>query len=147
MEHKSREQLRQVAAYRDVRPHTSPMSKAERLERWAQLLDERGDRSLRAFSGIEFWAAAIRHAARCSGSPLEIAFADPVLRDDGLRDDSYGEARRFFELTDWELHYIVCDCHYGARPAGRTVARRVRGAIPRVPGAGMLGRVWRLLAG
>ena len=42
-----------------------------------------------------------------------MAFNDPVLRAAGLRDDSYGEAKRFFELTDRQLHWLVCYCHYG----------------------------------
>ena len=52
--------------------------------------------------------------ARGDDTPLSIAFADPVLRAEGLADDSYGAAKRFFGLSDGQLHYVVCSCHCGA---------------------------------
>jgi hypothetical protein len=46
-----------------------------------------------------------------------------------LADDSYGEAKRFFELTDNQLHEIVCYCHVGASMQSSRAARCVRAAI------------------
>lgn len=63
---------------------------------------------------------------RDDDSPLAVAFEDTILRAQGLRDDTYGEAKRFFELTDWQLHEIVCHCHVGATIRARWAASRVR---------------------
>ena len=62
---------------------------------------------------------------RSSGSPLWVAFEDPVLRAEGLTSDTYGEAKRFFELTDRQLHNIVCYCHHGVTMTAETTARHV----------------------
>jgi hypothetical protein len=43
-----------------------------------------------------------------------------------MESDSYGEAIRFFELSDEELHGLVCFCHFGERVSAATVARRLR---------------------
>ena len=61
-------------------------------------------------------------------SPLTVAFEDPMLRVEGLRNDSYGEAKRFFELTDSQLHRIVCYCHFARRCGGKR-CRCVRSAV------------------
>ncbi len=37
---------------------------------------------------------------RSDHSPVSVAFSDPVLRVAGLSDDTFGEAKRFFELED-----------------------------------------------
>src|SRR3546814_20333171 len=54
-----------------------------------------------------------RDSLRCADSALTVAFQDPVLRDAGLTDDSYGTAKRFFGLGDRHLHWILCYCHHG----------------------------------
>ena len=58
-----------------------------------------------------------------------MAFADPVLRLQGMQSDTYGEAKRFFELSDRALHNIVCYCHVGATMQAGRAARYVRFAI------------------
>ena len=63
---------------------------------------------------------------RDDDTPISVAFADPILRAAGMENDSYGEAKRFFELSDGELHELVCFCHFGERVSAATVARRVR---------------------
>ena len=67
---------------------------------------------------------------RCDNSAISVAFSDPLLRSAGLESDTYGEAKRFFELSDGQLHPIVCFCHFGmtvsaARTAGYIRARHV----------------------
>ncbi|MDP9812634.1 hypothetical protein J2W42_005504 [Rhizobium tibeticum] len=47
------------------------------------------------------------------GFPIAVAYEDAVFRAEGLSDDTYGEAKRFFELSDWQLHRFVCSCHSG----------------------------------
>jgi len=50
------------------------------------------------------------HGARCLAlrRQFSVAFNDPVLRVAGMKNDTYGEAKRFFELSDMQLHSIVC---------------------------------------
>jgi hypothetical protein len=67
-----------------------------------------------------------RQQMREDNSPLTVAFDEPVLRSAGLKDDTFGEAARFFNLSDWELHNVLCYCHFGATVSAREVATRVR---------------------
>ncbi|MBB3705000.1 hypothetical protein [Aminobacter aminovorans] len=122
MKHHSIEQLQALA---DV----VPMTRIERLERWARLLKDQPQRRLTTLSGTEFLPHAERQTMRASGSPITVAFEDPVFRAAGLSDDSYGEAKRFFELSDRQLHNIVCHCHLGESTRGASAARHVRAAI------------------
>jgi hypothetical protein len=128
MKHQSLEQLQTVAEVQPGRNHPA-LSRSERLERWATILEREPDRRLATLHGTEYQPDERRLSMRSAGSPLTVAFDDPVLRAEGLANDSYGEAKRFFELTDWQLHEIVCNCHFGeAMHAGRA-ARRVRSAM------------------
>ncbi|TIW15498.1 MAG: hypothetical protein E5V81_24610, partial [Mesorhizobium sp.] len=61
------------------------------------LLERNPERCIVAFPGTEYMTLDVRHKGQCVGSALSIAFADPVLRAQGLKDDTYGEAKRFFE--------------------------------------------------
>jgi hypothetical protein len=49
-----------------------------------------------------------------------------VLRSAGLRNDTFGEAVRFFGLPKWQLHAVVCSCHFGETMAAEDAAARVR---------------------
>ena len=62
---------------------------------------------------------------RADDSPISVAFEDAVLRAEGLSDDTYGEATRFFDLSNRELHNIVCYCHLGRTMTAETAALRV----------------------
>ena len=103
-----------------------PDTRAERLLHWADALDRMGGARLHTFWRTEHAAPSLRASMRSDGSPLAVAFADPVLRIAGLKDDSYAEARRFFQLTDYELHWIVCYCHFGETVSAEAAARQVR---------------------
>ena len=50
---------------------------------------------------------------------------------EGLESNRYGDAMKFFDLSDKHLHYIVCYCHHGPTMAPRAVATRVRSAAGR----------------
>lgn len=102
------------------------LSRSERLGRWADLLDAQAGRPLRALEDVEYVSPAIRRDLRKEDSPLAIAFADPVLRADGLRGDRLGEAMDYFGLTERQAHWLLCDCHYGGRMTASEVAARVR---------------------
>jgi hypothetical protein len=103
----------------------SLMSAQQRLERWADLLSREPQRLLNALEGTEFSSGEAQARMRCDNSPISVAFADTLLRADGLEDDSYGAARRFFGLSDEQLHDIVCYCHFGYTMHAGTVASRV----------------------
>jgi hypothetical protein len=124
-----------LQAVAEVHPDEArrPMTRAERLTRWAELLERDPDRRLASLPGTEYQPPARRDTMRSSGSPITVAFEDPGLRREGLKDDTYGEAKRFFELTDWQLHDIVCYCHFGETMTSRSAARRVRAAIDGQP--------------
>ncbi|MCQ8873641.1 hypothetical protein NP945_17545 [Mesorhizobium sp. LMG17149] len=128
MEHQTLSQLQTIA---EVEPlSTYPiMTRQQRIERWAELLEQHPERRLTALTGTEYLKREARDAARGEGSPITVAFEDPLLRALGLKDDTYGAAKRFFELSDGELHDIVCSCHVGTTFRGQWAAARVRRAI------------------
>jgi hypothetical protein len=77
---------------------------------------------------------AERLALRDDDTPISVAFADPILRAAGMENDSYGEARRFFELSDEQLHGLVCFCHFGEHVSAAVIARRLRKMASYKPG-------------
>ena len=143
MEYKTVEQLEQVA---EVHPQRPVMSQRERLERWAELLEQQPSRDLNSFYETEYQSRRVRAALSCDGSPISVAFEDPLLRAAGLKDDSYGEAKRFFGISDWELHKVVCYCHYGATMSAGTAARSVRAIVTETANPGGVGWAHRHLA-
>ena len=140
MQHKTQEQLQRVAAVypNEARP---AMTRSKRLERWAELLDREPGRRLSTLSGTEYQLGDARDTMRGLGTPFSVAFEDPILRAEGLAGDSYGDAKRFFELTDWQLHNIVCHCHHGASMTAEAAAGRVRAALGGSGNPGIFGRL------
>jgi len=106
-----------------VRP---TLTRTERLNRWADLLDAQAGRPLPALEDVEYVAPGQRRELRREGSPLGVAFTDPVLRADGLAGDRLGDAMDYFGLSDRQAHWLLCDCHYGGRMTASEVATRVR---------------------
>lgn len=139
MEHRSIKQLDLMA---DVRAYPEPaaLDRRQRLERWAELLDRAPGRVLATLEGTEYRLHDERQGMRVDGSPLSVAFQDPLLRAAGLSSDTYGGAKRFFELTDSELHYALCSCHLGREMTSGEAARRVRALAGRTSrGGGVFG--------
>jgi hypothetical protein len=126
MKHQTLDQLHAVAEINTTQP---VMSRTQRLVRWAELLEREPSRLLTALTGTEYRALPERDVMRSDGSPIAVASTDPILHDEGLKDDSYGEAKRFFELTDHQLHEIVCYCHVGEVMQSSRAALSVRAAI------------------
>jgi len=102
------------------------LSKKELLERWALALEKRKGTRLRTLRETEYKPVKEQSALREENSPLTVAFEDPVLRSAGLRNDTLGEAARFFGLSPAQLHEVVCYCHFGETVATEVVAARVR---------------------
>ncbi len=144
MKLKTLEELKQVA---EVRPPLTRdrMSKRQRLERWAEVLELAPQRYLRSLYETEYTSQHLRYALREDNSPLTVAFEDPVLRAEGLQSDRYGDALKFFELSDGELHHIVCYCHHGPTMAPKAVARRVRAAAGQTERKSLVQRIIGLL--
>lgn len=128
MKHHTREQLQGFA---QIEPHHRPrtLSRKERLERWADLLDQSPSRHLATLYETEHQPAAVRNTLRSDGSPISVAFDDPMLRAAGMENDTYGEALRFFELRHWQLHDVICYCHFGATVNAATAAGLVRSIL------------------
>jgi hypothetical protein len=129
MEHKTLEQIRDVADILPDRPRIRPMSKRQRLERWAEVLEREGSRRLATLRAIEHAPLEGREALRADDSPLTVAFNDPQLRADGLLGDTIGDAAAFFGMNPMQLHTSLCACHHGASISADTAAKRVRAAI------------------
>ena len=104
----------------------APLTRKQRLERWAQALDLCEGKRLKALEDVEYIAPSERRLLRHPRSPIAIAFADPVLRADGLKGDSLGDAMDYFALTDRQAHDLLCDCNYHGRMMASEVATNVR---------------------
>jgi len=131
MEHKTLDEIRDVA---DVQPSwldSRPLTKCERLERWAEVLERQGGRRLKTLYEIEYLSRAERAALRADDSPLSVAFADARLRGEGLAGDTVGEAIAFFGVSEMEMHRILCFCHHGDTMSADAAAARVRAAAVR----------------
>ncbi len=102
------------------------LSREARLLRWTELLERTPERLLTTLHETEFKPASVRAAMRCDNSAISVAFSDPVLRAAGLENDTYGEAKRFFELSHGQLHRIVCYCHFGMTVSAERTARYIR---------------------
>jgi hypothetical protein len=112
----------------DLKPESGParLSRRERLERWAEVLERHPDLILRTLEEIEWKPLTERLAMRADRSPLSVAFADPVLRSEGLASDRLGDALAFFELSEPEAHIVLCSCNGGETIASGEAARRLR---------------------
>lgn len=124
MEYKSVEQLRVLA---DVHAaEKQPMTRRQRLERWAELLDRNPERRLRSLGEIELKAPSERPLMRAPDSPITVAFEDPVLRAEGLAGDRLGDAMTFFDISEDDAHRLLCSCMNGWSMASGKVGKQVR---------------------
>ena len=101
------------------------MTRAERLERWANMLEQHVGPIL-ALNGIEYLRCKERREHKGNHAPMTIAFADPILRDQGLSGDTLGEAMDFFGLSKQAVHELFCDCHHRGTMTGSGLAESLR---------------------
>lgn len=125
MEHRHVDQLRSVADVGADLPR-GMLTRRERLERWAEVLESEPTRELSSLGEIEFQPVAARGSLRADRSPLAVAFADPVLRSQGLTSDRLGDAMAFFEISEHQAHRLLCSCMNGHSIRSGTAARQVR---------------------
>ncbi len=122
MEHKTLAELKQLRAAVAV----LPLTQKERLECWAVALERMTHTRLSALLRTEHLPRDEMHRMRAENSPLSVAANDTALKAAGLKDDTFGEALRFFDISEHDLHYIVCYCHWGETLAAEHAALRVR---------------------
>ncbi|KMO34162.1 hypothetical protein ACQVP2_25750 [Methylobacterium aquaticum] len=137
MEHQPLRHIRDIADVGTVPPlegRTPLEGRRARLERFAEILERDPDRSFITLEEIEFVPRTERAAIRADNSPLAFAYADPVLRANGLADDTFGEARRFFALSTGEAHRLLCSCVNGRTVKAGPTAKRLRRLAARRPG-------------
>lgn len=128
MKHHAIDELHTLAEVKEDFPRRA-LSRSERLQRWAELLERNPHRRLSTLHETEYQPARVRATMRSDGTPISVAFEDPVFRAAGLENDSYGEAKRFFELSDEQLHKVICYCHFGATVSASTAARHIRAML------------------
>ena len=103
-----------------------PMSKAERLHRWADSLElqkqlQREENADAALGRRDGWCAT-----QTDSSPLTVAFEDWAFQAEGLRSDQLDDALAFFDLSEGEMQRII-GSFYGSRTVPAALAaRRVR---------------------
>ena len=124
MEHKPVETLRGVAEVQEFKQGI--LSRKERLERWAEVLERQPKRRLRSLGEIEFTPEERRPELRSDESPITVAYEDPVLRADGLKGDRLGDAMEYFDLSDRSAHRLLCSCMNGWSMEAGVTARKVR---------------------
>jgi len=127
-------------------PQAGLLSRQQRLRRWSELLAREPHRLLNTFPQTEYMDAQVRDSMRCAGSALTVAFEDPVLREAGLTDDSYGTAKRFFGLGDRQVHWILCYCHHGMSVRSGVLVSVLRSILPRTPRPSLFGRLKRVFS-
>ena len=96
MEHKPVEKLRSVAEVHEL--SQGFLSRRERLERWAEVLERQQKRRLRSLGEIEFVPKDKRPELRSDESPITVAFEDPVLRAAGLKGRDVGQNGACYDL-------------------------------------------------
>jgi len=125
MEHRTLDDIKRVADAVPLETTAPRMTRMERLERWAILLEQhRG--GLEPLMRLEYLPAEERLLQRGDDTPLAVAFRDPALRAQGLAGDRVGDGMAYFELSDHEAHYLLCDCHYLGALTPTVIAGRVR---------------------
>ncbi|MEW9310668.1 hypothetical protein [Labrys neptuniae] len=127
MLHQSLDELRLKADILPLQSEPRLLTRAERRERWAQLLD-RHDVPLIPFQRIETYSKTARGSLRVDHGPVALAYDDPVLRADGLAGDTLGDACAYFELSPGLAHRLLCDCQYRGTMTGPKVAAKLRAA-------------------
>jgi len=141
MKYRTFDEMQRVADIADV--GKVRLSRRERLERWADVLMQDPKRILRPLYRLEFMSAQERMLARGDGTPLALAYADQVLREDGLTGDRVGDAMVYFDISHRDMHFLVCACHCQGDMTAANVAAQIRSMANRVT----LREVWQRLRG
>ena len=82
---------------------TPPMTKRQRLQRFADVITSGPGVPLHLFINLEYRDAGEWKYLAHPSSAFALAAKDSVLHDAGLTGDSVGDAQRFFDLSRQEL--------------------------------------------
>jgi len=137
MLHQGLDELRLKADVVPLKTERTRMTRGERLERWAVVLEQHPG-VLVPFLRVESYPRPERKYLRDNGTPMTLAFEDAGLRADGLAGDTFGDACAYFELSNGQAHRLLCDCHYRGTMTGTKVAARLRA----VAKGGLVQRIW-----
>jgi len=137
MLHQGLDELRLKADVVPLKTERTRMTRGERLERWAAVLDQHHG-PMMPFIRIESYSWPERKNLRGDDTPVALAFRDPMLRADGLAGDTFGDACNYFELSNGQAHRLLCDCHYRGTMTGTKVAAHLRS----VAKGGLVQRIW-----
>jgi hypothetical protein len=132
MESRTKEEIAKIARFAEVQDGDAKeprwLIRRRRLQRLADLIDAHKE-PLQLFLAMEWVPKKERPALRQDGSPLAIAYGDPLFRIEGLRGDSVGDAMAFFQLSLRQVHAMFCECGYShslEQDTAKLVAQRVR---------------------
>lgn len=142
MLHQGLDELRLKADVVPLEPERPRLSRGERLERWAEVLEQHPG-PMMPFYRVESYAWPERRDLRGDETPVAVAFRDPVMRADGLEGDTLGNACTYFELSDGQAHRLLCDCHYRGTMTGAKVAAHLRV----VANGSLMQRLWNWARG
>ena len=144
MKYATLKEVAPVARVRPVDPTPPGLLRRNRLERLASLL-ETSQAPVRLFSRAEYLPNDKRMELRDDLSPLALAYADPVLREQGLKSDRLGDGIAFFDLSWTEAHHLWCDCHYAGNLSGSAIAARMRSLAQRRTLGEILSGCWNVV--
>jgi hypothetical protein len=102
------------------------MTRRDRLERWAVVLEDAKLANLTPFRDVELLPPGEREGLRAANSPLSLAYNDPSLRRAGLGSDRFGDGAAFFGLSRYQAHRVLCSCGYFGTMRASEVAKRIR---------------------
>ena len=89
---------------------TPPVTKRQRLQRFADVIRSRPPCPLHLFINLEYRDAGEWKYLSHPTSPFALAAQDNLLYAAGLRSGSVGDAQRFFQLSREELTEFSCVC-------------------------------------
>jgi hypothetical protein len=125
-----------------IKEEPRPMTRKEKLMRWAKLVRESTNHRLYIFHRLEHMDDMMLRAPTyfvANDSTFGIAMMDPVFSDLGLKGEPHilpgqetgtiRQAMDFFELTRDQLHEFSCDC--GGRIDNEMMATRIEGIADR----------------
>ncbi len=121
MEHQGFDQLRSVANVASSAPR-EVLTRRERLERWARIVENHDGADFAPLLDADDMELDARCRLRYPNSPLEMAYADPLLRMQGLASDNLGDGIAFFGLSEDDALYLLED----PRMDGPALAKRIR---------------------
>jgi hypothetical protein len=105
------------------------MTRREKLLRFAEIVRSHRDRPFGLYHNLEGYHPEQLNSMGLGGSAFAAAAADPILRDAGADLHTVGDAQRFFELSQHELHEFSCDC--GGAIDGNDMANRIESIAAR----------------